>query len=107
MGRKYSLELSGRGSPNPESLPSAFSALCSSVFLFPTFWPSPGSVQVMATLQKFIANYGHINQNGLRGLSPSFGEGEGLGTPPHTRSLPKGRSPQRSDLLGQEALRGF
>lgn len=51
----------------------AFSALCSSVFLFPTFWPSPGSVQVMATLQKFIANYGHINQNGLRGLSPSFG----------------------------------
>lgn len=59
----------------------------------------------MATLQKFIANYEHINQNGLLGLSPSFGEGEGLGTPPYTRSLPKGRNPQRSDLLGQEALR--
>lgn len=105
MGRKYSLELSGTGPQTQSLFLRAFSALCSSVFLFPTFWPSPGSVQVMATLQKFIANYGHINQNGLRGLSPSSGEGEGLGTPQHSRSRPKGRSPQRSDLLGQEALR--
>lgn len=56
-------------------------------------------------MQKFIANYGRINQNGLRGLSPSFGEGEGLGTPPPLDPFPRAGAPQRSDLLGQGALR--
>lgn len=58
----------------PFSLLEVFLALCYfRFFLFPSFWPSLARKQVMATLQRFIANYSRINQRSRWGLSLGIG----------------------------------